>query len=79
MKEACYKALYPEWKVSWKHVSLKKSNKKPELHVDFSSFVNEAPQVDQSLVSISHEGDYVIANVMFVLSSEIKSDQTAKC
>ncbi|TFL05671.1 4'-phosphopantetheinyl transferase superfamily [Pterulicium gracile] len=64
VKEAAYKALYPTIRPSWKDLSLlrRASDAKPRLELD-SGLLPEASTVDLQ-VSISHDGDYVVASVL---------------
>ncbi|KAJ1974935.1 hypothetical protein H4R34_004527 [Dimargaris verticillata] len=59
-KEAVYKALYPTHSLSWKDVAVAKRSGKPYLHFQDPS----KHGINQSHLSISHDGDLVIAQVV---------------
>ncbi|KAJ1968014.1 hypothetical protein H4R35_006545 [Dimargaris xerosporica] len=59
-KEAVYKALYPAHALSWKDVAVVKHNDKPHLHFQDPAQLG----ISQSHLSISHDGDLVIAQVV---------------
>ncbi|KAI7870234.1 4'-phosphopantetheinyl transferase superfamily [Spinellus fusiger] len=60
IKEAAYKALFPICKLQWKQVTVSKIQGKPVLHIENG----KAYGVKSSHVSLSHDGDYVIAQVL---------------
>ena len=60
IKEAAYKALFPNYKPSWKELSVSKEpgdGGKPRLR--FGKFENVRLHV-----SVSHDGEYTVANVL---------------
>lgn len=61
IKEAAYKALFPNYRPSWKVLSVSKDpgsdGGKPELR--FGKFENV-----RSHVSVSHDGEYIVASVL---------------
>ncbi|KAI8972057.1 4'-phosphopantetheinyl transferase superfamily [Mycotypha africana] len=60
IKEAVYKALYPTKKLEWKDVTVSKILDKPSIHI-----VNgELYGVQKAHVSLSHDGEYTIAQVV---------------
>ncbi|KAL1921159.1 uncharacterized protein VTP21DRAFT_10875 [Calcarisporiella thermophila] len=61
VKEACYKALYPSHRLNWKEVTLYKVNGKPQLRIENAKKLG----ISRAHVSISHDGEYVIAQVVF--------------
>ena len=74
-KEALYKALYPHRKLSWKDIELLPSSTNHSLGAKLhAKFTNAAPitlddmqctlSTIKSHVSVSHDGDYVIAMVL---------------
>ncbi|KAG2230717.1 4'-phosphopantetheinyl transferase [Thamnidium elegans] len=60
IKEAVYKALYPVHKLEWKQVSVIKQNDKPNLDIINGKLYG----ILKSHVSLSHDGDYAIAQVV---------------
>ncbi|KAI7854398.1 4'-phosphopantetheinyl transferase superfamily [Circinella umbellata] len=60
IKEAVYKALYPIHKLEWKQVTVEKDQGKPILHVHNG----KAYGIKRSHVSLSHDGEYAISQVV---------------
>ncbi|KAI8890464.1 4'-phosphopantetheinyl transferase [Backusella circina FSU 941] len=60
VKEAVYKALYPVHRLEWKQVSVIKEAGKPGLEIENSA----AFGIKKAHVSLSHDGDYAIAQVI---------------
>ncbi|KAI9316613.1 4'-phosphopantetheinyl transferase [Dichotomocladium elegans] len=61
VKEAAYKALYPVCRLEWKQVTVAKEQDKPVLKLS-----NGADGiVGRSHVSLSHDTDYAVAQVIF--------------
>ncbi|KAL1929058.1 hypothetical protein VTP01DRAFT_2117 [Rhizomucor pusillus] len=60
IKEAIYKALYPAHKLEWKQVWVTKEKGKPVLHVLNAQSLG----IYRSHVSLSHDGEYAIAQVV---------------
>ncbi|RHZ75311.1 hypothetical protein Glove_216g110 [Diversispora epigaea] len=60
IKEAAYKALYPNYKATWKDLSVKKFEEKPHL------FIHKNVELKNIIThsSVSHDGEYVIAQVL---------------
>ncbi|KAI9135860.1 4'-phosphopantetheinyl transferase superfamily [Paraphysoderma sedebokerense] len=61
IKEATYKALYPQYRLTWKDVSVVKVDRKPALKFHVPGLHNI---VQKSFVSVSHDGEYVVASVV---------------
>ena len=62
IKEAAYKALFPSHKPTWKELSVSKEpgdGGKPRVRFGFGRFENVRLHV-----SVSHDGEYTIANVL---------------
>ena len=62
IKEAAYKALFPNHKLTWKQLSVSKEPSdggKPRLRFEFGKFENV-----RFHVSVSHDGEYTVANVL---------------
>jgi len=66
VKEAAYKALYPDIKPTWKeltYLGLSSNGKKPTL--SYSSSSQDSSRKFGSIhVSVSHDGDYTMAYVV---------------
>jgi len=64
IKEAAYKALFPNHKPTWNELSVSKEPSggggKPRLRFGFGNFENNV----RLHVSVSHDGEYTIANVL---------------
>ncbi|KAG2211900.1 4'-phosphopantetheinyl transferase [Mucor mucedo] len=60
IKEAVYKALYPIHKLEWKQVSVIKQAGKPDLDIVNGKLYG----ISKTHVSLSHDGDYAIAQVI---------------
>ncbi|KAL0077132.1 4'-phosphopantetheinyl transferase [Phycomyces blakesleeanus] len=60
IKEAIYKALFPVQKLEWKQVTVTKLKGKPVVEVDNA----KAYGIKGVHVSLSHDGDYVIAQIL---------------
>ncbi|CAO3630880.1 unnamed protein product [Mucor hiemalis] len=60
IKEAVYKALYPRHKLEWKQVSVIKRSNKPDLDIVNGKLYG----ILNTHVSLSHDGDYAIAQVV---------------
>ncbi|RKP34233.1 4'-phosphopantetheinyl transferase superfamily [Dimargaris cristalligena] len=64
VKEAAYKALYPQRKLTWKEVALVKSTGSPKPYLKIER-AQECDGAGHSHVSLSHDGDWVVAQVIF--------------
>ncbi|KAG8845867.1 hypothetical protein FRB96_002235 [Tulasnella sp. 330] len=62
-KEAAYKALFPSYKATWKELTLSRHEANPKPNLAFRPIGKEDPKL-KFHVSISHDGDYVIAQVL---------------
>ncbi|KAF9961881.1 hypothetical protein BGZ70_008171 [Mortierella alpina] len=60
LKEACYKAVYPHHKLTWQDVTVIKENGKPALSIPEQARFG----IGKSHVSVSHDGDYLIGQVL---------------
>ncbi|KAG1453609.1 hypothetical protein G6F55_008049 [Rhizopus delemar] len=60
IKEAVYKALYPAHRLEWKQVTVIKEAGKPVLLIENSQLYG----IHQTHVSVSHDGDYAMAQVI---------------
>jgi len=66
VKEAAYKALYPDVKPTWKeltYLGLSSNGKKPTLSYGSSS-QDSGGKFSSIHVSVSHDGDYTVAYVI---------------
>ncbi|CAO3595742.1 unnamed protein product [Absidia cylindrospora] len=72
IKEAVYKALYPTYKLQWKQVTVDKEKGKPILCINDASIYG----IGSSHVSLSHDGEYAIAQV--VLEKSVETPPTAQ-
>ncbi|RKO85912.1 4'-phosphopantetheinyl transferase superfamily, partial [Blyttiomyces helicus] len=64
IKEAAFKALYPVYHLQWHQVVVSKTQaRKPTLQL--TPEVAKLCGVRRSLVSVSHDGDYLVAVVVF--------------
>ncbi|KAG1313009.1 hypothetical protein G6F64_002573 [Rhizopus arrhizus] len=68
IKEAVYKALYPIHRLEWKQVTVIKEAGKPVLLIENSQLYG----IHQTHVSVSHDGDYAMAQVI------LEGDQLVK-
>ncbi|KAJ3382532.1 hypothetical protein HDU92_004696 [Lobulomyces angularis] len=69
VKEAAYKALFGHYKLSWKDVEIRKVNGKPDLFL--SDNVRKLFDYEiKGFLSISHDGEYLLANVLFEKTRE---------
>ncbi|KAF8231866.1 4'-phosphopantetheinyl transferase [Tricholoma matsutake] len=74
LKEAAYKAMYPEMRPTWKELTYRglcprKDGLKPAL-VYHPIIAVESTKVGRMHISISHDGDYVIAFVTIEASTK---------
>ncbi|KAK9761801.1 hypothetical protein K7432_013031 [Basidiobolus ranarum] len=60
IKEATYKALFPQEKLTWDEVTVYKVDGKPYLDI----LDAETRGIKSSHVSVSHDGEYAIAQVL---------------
>ncbi|ORX90328.1 4'-phosphopantetheinyl transferase [Basidiobolus meristosporus CBS 931.73] len=60
IKEAAYKALFPREKLTWNEVTVYKVDGKPYLNI----LDAESRGIKESHVSVSHDGEYAIAQVL---------------
>ncbi|KAJ8658208.1 holo-[acyl-carrier-protein] synthase [Lichtheimia ornata] len=60
IKEATYKALFPVHKLEWKQVTVAKDQGKPMLRI----LNSEAYGIRKAHVSLSHDTDYAVAQVI---------------
>lgn len=63
-KEALYKALQPHYTPSWKDVSILASSSSPKPHVVFNANGPLAGAGLTAHLSVSHDGEYLIAGVV---------------
>ncbi|TPX39847.1 holo-[acyl-carrier-protein] synthase [Synchytrium endobioticum] len=60
-KEAVFKAIYPHRRMQWSDVSIVKHSGKPQI--EFSPHVIMDLPIERAHLSISHDGDYIVAFV----------------
>ncbi|KAJ3217834.1 hypothetical protein HK099_005318 [Clydaea vesicula] len=66
---SAYKALFGHYKLSWKDVEIRKVNGKPDLFL--SDNVRKLFDYEiKGFLSISHDGEYLLANVLFEKTRE---------
>ncbi|TPX56143.1 holo-[acyl-carrier-protein] synthase [Powellomyces hirtus] len=63
VKEAAFKAMYPVYTLRWPDVAVVKTKGKPYLILDPA--IAKATNVCSSHVSMSHDGEYAYAQVIF--------------
>ncbi|KAG9027714.1 hypothetical protein FRB95_007446 [Tulasnella sp. JGI-2019a] len=63
VKEAAYKALYPSYKATWKELTLLRQDSTPKPALVFTRSRTDGHRL-RLHVSISHDGDYIIAQVV---------------
>ncbi|GAA5874169.1 hypothetical protein JCM16303_005760 [Sporobolomyces ruberrimus] len=67
-KEAAYKALYPQYKLTWKDLDVSKQDKKPHLEFSTTFLSHDKRRADLSKIklhlSVSHDGDFMTAFVV---------------
>ncbi|KAF8975023.1 hypothetical protein BGZ46_009496 [Entomortierella lignicola] len=61
LKEACYKAMFPHHKLTWQDVSVVKENGKPYLEIPEKDRFG----IGKSHATVSHDGEYLIGQVLF--------------
>ncbi|KAJ3153138.1 hypothetical protein HDU89_000766 [Geranomyces variabilis] len=69
-KEAAFKAMYPIWYLKFSDVSIRNmASGSGKPYLDLNQAVAVKANVSASHVSMSHDGDYAIAQVLFERSS----------
>ncbi|KAF8930289.1 hypothetical protein BGZ58_008350 [Dissophora ornata] len=61
LKEACYKAMYPHYKLTWQDVTVVKEDGKPCLKIPEKDRFG----IGKTHASVSHDGEYLIGQVLF--------------
>ncbi|CAG8517927.1 6452_t:CDS:2, partial [Acaulospora colombiana] len=61
LKEATYKALYPHQRITWKDLSVRKVEGKPSLIISKEFQRKNLFNITKTHSSISHDGEYVVA------------------
>lgn len=63
VKEAAYKALYPAAKPTWKELTYRSLGSKPGPKPSLI-YMPSSTKIGRIHVSVSHDGDYVLAQVL---------------